>query len=229
MTDQRLFEDPPRRCAWCEGPLPAGFRSDALYCRQRCRQSMWRLGRGRAIRAAGDRRLRLAYADPPYPGKAKECYGSHPDFAGEVDHAALFVVLEAFDGWALSTSADALPDVLALAPAGSQVAAWFRGARPPASYAPLNAWEPVIYRGGRAYLSPVDERRLDALVHHSRPRTSDPRRVIGAKPGAFCFWMFDLLGALPGDELVDLFPGSGGVSLCWDLYVKGGRDATAVG
>ena len=36
---------------------------------------------------------------------------------------------------------------------------------------------------------------------------------MGAKPAAFCWWVFDLLGALPGDELVDLFPGSGGITL----------------
>lgn len=29
--------------------------------------------------------------------------------------------------------------------------------------------------------------------------------MIGAKPAEFCWWLFDLLGALPGDELVDLF------------------------
>lgn len=33
--------------------------------------------------------MRFAYADPPYPGKARKYYGAHPDFAGEVDHAAL--------------------------------------------------------------------------------------------------------------------------------------------
>ena len=31
---------------------------------------------------------RLGYADPPYPGLA-HLYADHPDFAGEVDHAAL--------------------------------------------------------------------------------------------------------------------------------------------
>jgi hypothetical protein len=34
--------------------------------------------------------------------------------------------------------------------------------------------------------------------------------VIGAKPAAFCRWVFGLLGAAPGDTLDDLFPGSGG-------------------
>ena len=54
----------------------------------------------------------------------------HPDYAGEVDHGALIPRLADYDGWALSTSAAALPAVLALCPPGGPVAAWHRGARP---------------------------------------------------------------------------------------------------
>ena len=46
---------------------------------------------------------------------------------------------------------------------------------------------------------------------------------MGAKPAAFCWWLFDLLGALPGDELVDLFPGSGGIGRAWRLYASAGE------
>jgi hypothetical protein len=174
-----------------------------------------------ALRVASGRPLRLAYADPPYPGLAG-LYRDHPDFAGEVDHHELVerLVDEYPDGWALSTSAAALHDVLASCPTSARVAAWFRGERPTPSYRPLSAWEPVIVNGGRAYLSSIDARRLDALVHVSRARTTDAARVIGAKPAAFCWWLFDLLGALPGDELVDLFPGSGGVARAWQAYAS---------
>jgi hypothetical protein len=79
------------------------------------------------------------------------------------------------------------------------VAAWLRAERPTLSDRPLSTSEPVVYRGGRAHPSPVDPRRLDALVHAARVRTTDPRQVIGAKPAAFCWWVFDLFGALPGD------------------------------
>jgi hypothetical protein len=168
--------------------------------------------------------LRLAYADPPYPGLSARYYGDHPDFGGEVDHAELVERLAStYDGWALSTSAAALPDVLRLCPPGVRVAAWFRGERPTRSRRPLNGWEPVIYSGGRAVLadpSAGDRRRVDTLIHHSRPRTTDPARVVGAKPAAFAGWLFDLLGALPGDELHDLFPGSGGILRAWSVYTK---------
>lgn len=227
-------------CASCPDPIPAGARSDSLYCSKRCRQAAWRFrragGHARRVASAGQRKpssraaarrdasrsaeprpLRLAYADPPYPGTAARYYADHPDYDGEVDHGALVARLVADfpDGWALSTSAAALPEVLRLCPPEARVAAWFRGERPTRSYRPLVSWEPVIYVGGRAYLSDVSERRLDALVHVSRARTTDARRVVGAKPAAFCYWLFMLLGTRPGDELCDLFPGSGGVARAW--------------
>lgn len=36
--------------------------------------------------------MRVAYADPPYPGCA-HLYRDHPDYAGEVDHEALVASL----------------------------------------------------------------------------------------------------------------------------------------
>jgi site-specific DNA-methyltransferase (adenine-specific) len=72
--------------------------------------------------------LKVAYADPPYPGQSKRHYGDHVDYAGEVDHADLIATLERDfpDGWALSTSVPALAGVLALCPAGepSKKRAW---------------------------------------------------------------------------------------------------------
>lgn len=38
------------------------------------------------------------------------------------------------------------------------------------------------------------------------------------KPPEFSVWMFRLLGARRGDELVDLFPGSGAVTRAWERY-----------
>lgn len=222
-----------RRCAWCRGPIPAELRADAVCCSTRCRQARHRFTRGVGVGTSSTSSpLRLAYADPPYPGNSRRLYGEHPDYAGEVDHAALLEQLAGFDGWALSTSAEALPAVLALCPAGVRVAAWFRGERPTRSARPQNAWEPVIYAGGRAVVaqdlgtrssqledaSRTPGRRVDALVAVARPRTTDPARVIGAKPAVFARWVFDLLGALPGDELVDLFPGSGAIARAWEVY-----------
>jgi hypothetical protein len=41
------------------------------------------------------------------------------------------------------------------------------------------------------------------------------------KPEAFCFWVFDdLLGLRPGDEMVDLYHGSGAVKQSWERYQR---------
>ncbi len=264
-------------CAWCRGPIPTTMRRDALCCSVRCRQARHRFVTGVGVgQASSEYSLRLAYADPPYPGLSKRYYEHHPDYAGEVDHAELIRRLSTYDGWALSTSAAALPQILALCPDPVRVAAWVRGERPTRSGRPLNAWEPVIYSGGRIgsrsdasqpgahdasttvqndtsaghdasplqprhmasrYASRSDRRdpdttrsedprdanagvtrRVDALVHFSRPRLTDPSRVVGAKPAAFCRWMFDLLGAEPQDDFTDLFAGSGGVQRAWDAF-----------
>lgn len=209
----------PRLCGWCKDPLPASTRRDAKFCSQSCRQASHRFTRIAPEASTSSSPRRLGYADPPYPDNSGY-YKGHPDYRGEVDHELLVegLALTFPDGWALSTSAAALPEVLSFCPRGVRVGAWFRGERPTSSYWPLSGWEPVVVSGGRAYLTPVDERRVDALVHVSRPRTTDPNRVIGSKPAAFCYWMFGLLGALPGDELVDLFPGSGGIERAWQVY-----------
>ena len=89
------------------------------------------------------------------------------------------------------------------------------------SWRPLNAWEPVIYYGGRPVNPaslPPQERRADSLVHGVSPLTTLPGRVVGTKPAAFCRWVFSLLGAAPGDSLDDLFPGSGAVSRAWAAF-----------
>ena len=37
-------------------------------------------------------------------------------------------------------------------------------------------------------------------------------------PEAFAFWLFQMAGLEPGDELTDLFPGSGAVSRAWEKW-----------
>lgn len=215
-----MSSHPERICAWCYGPIGRNQRADARFCRTLCRQAAHRFQAGMVRRSSTGERMRLGYADPPYPGKARRCYQDHPDYDGEVDHGPLVgrLMSQYPDGWALSTSAAALPRVLELCPPGVRVAAWFRGERAGFHLQPLNAWEPVIYHGGRELMSTPQDRRVDSLVHVSRARTTDPRRVVGAKPAAFAWWLFRLLGALPHDRFDDLFPGSGGIARAWALY-----------
>lgn len=217
-------------CEWCEGPLPArapnrdaAVRRDVRFCSKRCRQNDWKFRRAVVARERALEPLVVAYADPPYPGKA-HLYRDHPDYAGEVDLGELLERLQGFDGWALSTSSDGLPTALYEAKRRGihpRVASWHRGPRVVPAEHPLHAWEPVLYVPARPLA--LDSGRVDTLEHVSRPRYSDPHHVIGSKPSAFCHWLFGLLGALPGDELRDLFPGSGGVSRAWADYLDASR------
>jgi hypothetical protein len=224
-----------RTCAWCHGPIPHGARRDAITCSKPCRQARHRVMRHAAAprdSSGGGLRdvsrssctRRVAYADPPYPGKSARYYRDHPDFRGEVDHRALLEQLAGFDAWALSTSASALPELCALAVAQDlpvRVASWTKGERVNSGARfPLNAWEPVLYvplPSRDAGSGPA--RRVDALVHGVTAMSTLPTRVIGTKPAAFVRWLLlELLGLEPQDQLVDLFPGSGIVTRLWELH-----------
>jgi hypothetical protein len=171
--------------------------------------------------------MTFCYADPPYPGLARRYYD-----CDEVDHVELVrrLVEEFPDGWALSTGPDALDDVLAIVRRRldlestkleprlrSRTAIWVKGSRKGVSYSARNAYEPLIVCGGRAVELGVNDSLDDVLVWGGRQHTH-PDALVGMKPAAFCEWMFRLLGATRGDQLVDLFPGSGSVSRAWELF-----------
>lgn len=162
----------------------------------------------------------FAYADPPYPGNA----GYYRE-RQEVDHASLLKRLtdEYPDGWALSTSSEALRDVLLVCPPGVRVCAWLRSARRTRSLRALSTWEPLIVAGGRPLPielggEPVVQALEDTLVYKGR-FSSYPGALIGMKPPQFAEWMFRQLGAAPGDSLDDLYPGSGAVLRAWWRHV----------
>jgi hypothetical protein len=100
-----------------------------------------------------------------------------------------------YDGWALSCSAPSLVDLLPGAPAGTRVAAWVKPfaaykANVPIAY----TWEPVLFRRplGRRDGDPVGRDHLAAPITMRRGG-----------------WILTLLAWQPGDEVVDLFPGTG--------------------
>lgn len=164
--------------------------------------------------------MRIAIADPPYPGQSAKHYADHPDYAGEVDHAHLLKQLDAdYDGWALHTSSTALSDVLALAAeqgvTGFRVMAWVK---PFAAFkrnvSVAYAWEPVLVKPVR---KPVVSGRVVMRDWISEPITLR-RGLTGAKPEAVCRWLFEMLGAQPADELHDLFPGTGAVTRAWEAW-----------
>lgn len=149
--------------------------------------------------------MRFCYADPPYPG----CAHRYPEKT-EVDHAELVATLvrDFPDGWALSTASTTLAQVLELCPKGVRIGAWvkpFAVFKPNVN--PAYAWEPVIFMGGRK------RTRQEPTVRdwHSANITLK-KGLCGAKPPTFNQWILDILGYRQGDEIVDLYPGTGGMS-----------------
>lgn len=162
--------------------------------------------------------MRFAYADPPYLGQGARLYGQHhPDAAVWDDpqtHADLVTQLcdEYPDGWAMSLSSPTLRTILPMCPEDVRVAAWTKpfcafkkGVRP------CYAWEPVIFRGGRNTGHKPPEKggaQTTPKDYLAEPITLQ-KGLTGAKPERFCRWVLDLLNYQPGDELTDLFPGTG--------------------
>jgi hypothetical protein len=131
--------------------------------------------------------------------------------------------LETFDGWALSTSRRSLRYILSLIPGGDGlsptpgddeliVAPWVKTHFRPKARGPANIHEYVLVKPARRLINGPP----DALVA-AAARGGDSN-LIGRKPIRFCFWVFNLLGASPGDDLDDLFPGSGVVGRCWSEF-----------
>ncbi len=153
--------------------------------------------------------LRLAYADPPYPGMAY-LYQEKT----EVDHVELLAQLGEYDGWALSTDERSLAFVLSLCPPKTRVCAWAKLSCPPLRPNPYAAWEPVLVKPAR--IEPV----LTGSAFRSAITTDKTRRgvLVGSKPREFCEWVFRCIGATADDTLDDLFPGTGAVGEAWESY-----------
>lgn len=172
--------------------------------------------------------LRVAIADPPYYGCCGLYGHHHPDgrcWDDAETHRQLIARLvdEYPDGWALCCSSPSLRTLLPFCPESVRVGAWVkpfhaykRGVRP------AYAWEPVIYAGGRntGHPPPPKGGRATTPKDWVAANITLKRGLTGAKPETFCFWLFEVLGLRPGDEMVDLFPGSGAVTEAWTRYQR---------
>ena len=173
--------------------------------------------------------MKIGYADPPYVGQAKKHYGKEVSYAGEVDHAQLAIRLLDYDGWALSLSSPSLPKVISYFPSGTRVAAWvkpFAIFKPGAN--PAYAWEPVLFKPARSGKNRVGGRRDPTVRDWVSCNITLRRGLVGAKPEAFCLWLFDLLGMTIDDSLDDLFPGTNAVSIAWSKW-KANKEVNANG
>lgn len=162
----------------------------------------------------------LAIADPPYLGRANRWYGSGRGHAGGIGraaaheaasdwddpatHEALVARLEAeYDGWAIAASASSVQVYQSFLPADVRMCIWHKGNAIPSGSRVAGQWEPVFIRvpsgrsghGTGAAVSDV----LTAGISYRH-------NYVGSKPYA---WTHCVL---------DLFAGSGAVTLAAELY-----------
>lgn len=162
--------------------------------------------------------MRLAYSDPPYPG----CASYYPEDEEVCVFEAMFKLIEErYDGWALSTHQRGL-QMLGVLPEGVRVAVWVK---PWAVHRPRLRiqyhWEPVIYQCARPLRAPGDRCYPDFVIANATSK----RGCVGAKPVDFCWWLFALMGARPGDTLDDVYPGSGVVGREFEAFSRCGFPA----
>lgn len=184
--------------------------------------------------------MKFAYADPPYLGRGEYYIAHHKDallWDNPETHQQLIERLqdEYPDGWVMSLSEQSLRVILPMCPAGARVGAWItdraRFAGKPVTV--RRHFEPVIFCGGRPHAE-AGNRAADFIITKQEPMDNgQPRYVmkksdirvgkifVGRKPEAFTLWVTDLLGAIQGDTIDDLFPGSGAVSRAINAWQRG--------
>jgi hypothetical protein len=178
--------------------------------------------------------LRLAIADPPYPpfvgcggskNRASRWYGNgqrsqtdrppdlHPEAAEwdspERHRQLLEQLVDEFDGFAIATSPDGLSAYGEL-PLGTRIMAWVKPNAMPGSHRIRSLWEAVI-------LYPPVERRSNrggvGMVNDVLTCPAPRYGFRGAKPPEWTAWVLSAMTFTDGDEVVDLFPGSGAVGV----------------
>jgi len=175
--------------------------------------------------------MKLCIADPPYLGRAVRWYGeggcgigngdgqadNHPNaylWDKPETHQNLVKELENnYDGWAIAMSVHSLSTYLSIIETdsrnGIRVCVWHKPSAVTSGNRITNHWEPVLIR--------VPETRKGWKSGAARVKdiaTFNPPKVgfMGAKPVEWTHWILDLLGYEDGDEIVDLFHGSGAVT-----------------
>lgn len=173
---------------------------------------------------------KFVYMDPPYFGQAQKHYGDEAAADGrvarEVNHEVLIgTACEQYDGWALSLSSPSLRTILPLCPEDARVMVWLkpfhvfkRNVNPSYGWEPVIVWHPRPRPAdGPAYMHGYRDWVEAGVIAESITLQTG---VVGAKPERFCFWLFEVLNLQPGDEFIDMFPGSGSVAAAFERWQR---------
>ena len=175
--------------------------------------------------------MKFCISDPPYLGRAVRWYGeggcgygkgvnqadNHPEaylWDKPETHIQLVHDLQSnYDGWAIAMSVHSLSTYLSAVETdsrnGIRVCVWHKTAAVTSGNRVTNNWEPVLVK------MPASRKGWKS----GAARTSDvmscnPLRsgFVGSKPAEWTHWVLDLMGYQEGDEVVDMFNGSGAVA-----------------
>lgn len=162
--------------------------------------------------------MKFCYADPPYLGQGHRYdHAEASIWNDELAHVDLVqrLLSEFPDGWALSLSVPSLPVYLRSAP-DARVCSWVK---PFAAFKPnvglAYTWEPVLVMGGRKRT-----RKEPTCRDHLSENITLKKGLVGAKPLRFNQWILGLLNWAPSDEIVDAFPGTGGMAAALALGLQ---------
>jgi len=174
--------------------------------------------------------LKLCIADPPYLGRAVRWYGengcgdgygkgqadNHPEaylWDKPETHRQLVKDLnQKYDGWAIAMSVHSLSTYLSEVETesrnGIRVCVWHKPSASPSGNRITNHWEPVLIKVPKA------RKGWSAGEHMKDVMTCTPNKIgfVGSKPVEWTRWVLDLLGYQDGDQVDDLFIGSGSVT-----------------
>ena len=180
--------------------------------------------------------MKLAIADPPYLGRAVRYYGeggcgdgygvnqadNHPEaYKWDKPEAHIQLarkLLNEYDGFAIALTVHSLSTYLSVIETdsrnGIRIGAWIKPQSVPSGSRIKTSWEPVIFkipteRKGYA----IGKKSTDYLI-------ANPPRLgfYGAKPTEWTHWVLDVLGYQMGDQIDDLFNGSGAVKEAISTY-----------
>lgn len=178
--------------------------------------------------------LRFAIADPPYLGRAVRWYGEggkgHQNGEGQADnhpeaylwdmpetHQQLVKDLDTnFDGFAIAMSVHSLSTYLEVIQTdsrnGIRVGVWHKPNALPSNSRIGNFWEPVLFKVPQSRRSRENGDQVKDVLTASPLQSG----FIGAKPQAWTEWVCAVMGYQQGDEIIDLFNGSGAVAKAID-------------
>ena len=174
--------------------------------------------------------MKFIIADPPYLGRAVRYYGqggcgygygigqadNHPQahiWDNPETHKKLAQdLLDNYDGFAIALTVHSLSTYLEVIKTDSRnnirIMSWIKPSAVPSGNRISTSWEPVIIKMAKGRKNHNEGVRMKDYLIANPPR----QNFMGSKPQEWTNWVLDAMGFRDGDEVTDMFEGSGAVT-----------------